>query len=38
MTGKGNARNITEGVEISRLEADWKGKDIIHNLINLMHP
>lgn len=38
MTGKENARNITEGMEISRLEVDWKGKDIIHNLISLMHP
>lgn len=38
MTGKGNARNITERVEISRLEVDWKGKGIIHNLINIMHP
>lgn len=37
MTGKENARNITEGMEISRLEVDWKGKDIIHNLINLTH-
>lgn len=34
MTGKWNARNITEGVEISRLEVDCKWKDIIYNPIN----
>lgn len=38
MTGKVNARNVTEEVQISRLEADWKRKAIIPNLINLMHP
>lgn len=38
MTGKGNARNITERMEIARLEVDWKGKEIIHNLIIVLHP
>jgi hypothetical protein len=38
MTGKENVRNMTEGIEITRLELDLNGKDIIYNLINLMHP
>lgn len=35
MTGKETKRNVTEGMEISKFESDWSGKDIIHNLISI---
>lgn len=38
ITGKENTRNVTEGMEISKLESDWNGKEITHNLISIMLP